>query len=177
MTARGQQKRLLITRFGGLGRARELAAECRLWVGTDGARLYAYRVAGLEPPSSHTSPLRAPHHTASDSGLFGVLRGHQWRPGELALAHGGVLLLDEAQEFRRATLDRIDRAWREGQIVLANPYNTLTVPTEFDLVLCARCCPCGYLGSVTVSCRCTPAQIEGWLGPIAEGATIERIAE
>ena len=146
--------------------ARELTKTCRLWHGQDGQRLYAFRVAGLEPPTVMTAGIRAPHHSVSEAGLFGVLRDHQWRPGELALAHGGVLLLDEAPEFRVGTLERVARVWKARHISLMSRTSTLTVPAVFDLVMASNPCPCGWKGHSRQRCVCTDAQVERYLRPV-----------
>lgn len=176
-------RKILIVGWPGAGalmKARELAGESRLWCRRDGARIYAARVAGLAEPSRVCGHLRAPHHSVSTLGLVGQLRRHMWRPGEIALAHGGTLVLDEAPEFRLEALEAVDRAWRAKFIDLYSDQgvNRLTVPTEFDLVLTMTPCPCGWRGEKKRStlCKCTDRQVAGWfdrIAKIAEGA--ERI--
>ncbi|HEY3495634.1 MAG TPA: ATP-binding protein [Polyangiaceae bacterium] len=164
---------------GKVVKARELARESRLWFTRDSARLYAFRVAGLPPlPSALEGHLRAPHHSVNALGMTGRLRGHMWRPGEIALAHGGTLLLDEAPEFRLDVLDAVWRAWMAGRIDLWSEQacNRLTIPTEFDLILSMNPCPCGWRGHSRQTCQCTDRQVARWFDRVAklsEGA--ERI--
>lgn len=137
---------------GVIVRARELAAESRLFLEHDGERL-------LPAPSAHAPNVRVPHHTTSEVGLFGALRGHQWRLGEIALANRGTLILHDAPEFRRVVLERLAAVWTARELRLANPYNSLTIPAVFDLILTMARCPCGVLGHPRLSCRCTSEEI------------------
>jgi magnesium chelatase family protein len=121
--------------------ARELARFCGKPEETAADRSYIYRVAGLEHPGLVTSPFRAPHHTCSAAALLGgVSRGYAWRPGELSLAHGGTLLLDEVTEFSRRSLELVRGVFDRGVIVLcAAGGRRLTVPARFNLI--ATACP------------------------------------
>ena len=117
---------------------------------------YIYRVAGLLPaPSATTPPIRAPHHTVSRVGMTGAFtKGWKWRLGELSLAHGGTLLLDELSEFRADVLEDVRHVM--GTRTLSQHSNdvNLNTPCVFRLIATAHPCPCGWHGS-TVRCTCS----------------------
>lgn len=102
-------------------------------------------------------PFRAPHHTISDVGLMGG--GSSISPGEVSLAHHGVLFLDELPEFRRQTLETLRQPLEAGNVVISRASGTMTFPCRFMLVAAMNPCPCGYLGDTRRACNCTPAQI------------------
>lgn len=112
--------------------------------------------AGLEPRG--VRPFRAPHHTASEAALFGA--GDPLRPGEVTLAHRGVLFLDELPEFRRAAIERLARLDGSELGFYRGPGRRLTMPADALLVAAMNACPCGRLGDRTRECRCTGEQIE-----------------
>jgi magnesium chelatase family protein len=119
-----------------------------------------HSVAGLIPPGAGLlteRPFRAPHHTISDAALVGG--GAQPRPGEVSLAHHGVLFLDEMPEFERRVLDAMRQPLEEGRITVSRAARSVVFPARFMLVAAMNPCPCGYLGSPTRPCRCTPAQV------------------
>ena len=103
-------------------------------------------------------PFRSPHHTASAAALVGG--GSKPRPGEISLAHGGVLFLDELPEFSRHCLEVLREPMESGEITLSRACHKATYPARFQLVAAMNPCPCGYLGDSERACRCTPQQIQ-----------------
>jgi len=119
-----------------------------------------HSVAGLLAPGSGLladRPFRAPHHTISDAALVGG--GSQPRPGEVSLAHHGVLFLDEMLEFSRHVLEVLRQPLEEGHVTIARAARTAVFPARFMLVGAMNPCPCGFLGDTVRECRCTPQQI------------------
>ncbi len=118
-----------------------------------------HSAAGLlvAPGLLRRRPFRAPHHTASAAALVGGGRGP--RPGEVTLAHRGVLFLDEMAEFGRATLDVLRQPLEDGQVVIARAGRTVRMPARFMLVGAMNPCVCGHLGRTDRPCACTPAQV------------------
>jgi magnesium chelatase family protein len=119
-----------------------------------------HSVAGLLRPGSGLQacrPFRAPHHTISDAALVGG--GSQPRPGEVSLAHHGVLFLDEMLEFNRHVLEVLRQPLEEGRVAVARAARTVVFPSRFMLVGAMNSCPCGYAGDRTRVCRCTPLQL------------------
>ena len=119
-----------------------------------------------------TRPFRAPHHTISDAGLLGG--GTNPRPGEVSLAHHGVLFLDELPEFRRQTLEVMRQPLEDGQVTISRAVGSLTFPASFMLVAAMNPCPCGYYGDLKRQCRCSPRQIETYRQRIS-GPLLDRI--
>jgi len=119
-----------------------------------------HSVAGLIPSGSGLAsqrPFRAPHHTISDIGLVGG--GSNPRPGEISLAHHGVLFLDEIGEFSRHVLEVLRQPMEEGLVRISRAARTATFPSRFMLVGAMNPCPCGFNGDEMRRCRCTPQQI------------------
>jgi len=119
-----------------------------------------HSVAGLLPPGSglvSQRPFRAPHHTISNVALIGG--GSQPRPGEVSLAHQGVLFLDEMLEFNRHVLEVLRQPLEEGSVSIARAARTALFPARFVLVGAMNPCPCGFAGHPDRECRCTPMQI------------------
>ncbi len=114
--------------------------------------------AGAEVEALARPPLRAPHPSISAAGLLGG--GRPVRPGEVTLAHRGVLLLDEVGEFRRDLLDRLREPLTEGSIAIGRAGQHPRLPASFQLVAAGNPCPCGWHGSRSDRCRCTPVQVE-----------------
>jgi magnesium chelatase family protein len=110
-------------------------------------------------------PFRAPHHTISDVALVGG--GSIPRPGEISLAHHGVLFLDETPEFTRRVLDMLRQPLEEGRITVARAARTVSFPARFVLVAAMNPCPCGYNGDTRRACRCTPAQVQKYRGRLS----------
>jgi magnesium chelatase family protein len=117
-------------------------------------------------------PFRAPHHTISDVALVGG--GANPRPGEISLAHHGVLFLDEMPEFSRHVLDVLRQPLEEGRISVARAARTVVFPARFVLVGAMNSCPCGYRGDPIRACRCTPQQIAKYRGRLS-GPLLDRI--
>jgi magnesium chelatase family protein len=118
-----------------------------------------HSVAGLVAPGTGlltARPFRAPHHTISDVALVGG--GQNPRPGEISLAHRGVLFLDEMAEFSRHVLEVLRQPLEEGCVRIARAARTVTFPSRFMLIGAMNPCPCGYLGDEVRRCRCTPQQ-------------------
>jgi magnesium chelatase family protein len=119
-----------------------------------------------------TRPFRAPHHTISDAGLLGG--GQNPGPGEVSLAHHGVLFLDELPEFRRQTLEVMRQPLEDGHVTISRAAGSLTFPARFMLVAALNPCPCGYYGDIKRECRCSPRQIETYRQRIS-GPLLDRI--
>ena len=126
-------------------------------------------------------PFRAPHHSISTAGLIG---GGGWpRPGEVSLAHRGVLFLDELSLFPRSTLEALRQPLEDGAVVVARAARVVRFPSRFSLVAASNPCPCGYAGSVDRHCRCSVADIERHRsrlsGPLADRidlhVTVQRV--
>ncbi len=134
-----------------------------------------HSVAGyLRPdqPLVARRPFRAPHATISDAGLIGG--GHNPRPGEVSLAHHGVLFLDEMPEFRRNVLEVLRQPLEDNQVTISRAALSLTYPANFTLVGAMNPCPCGYLTDPAHNCSCTPLAIQRYLAKIS-GPLLDRI--
>jgi magnesium chelatase family protein len=117
-------------------------------------------------------PFRAPHHTISDAGLIGG--GSVPRPGEVSLAHGGVLFLDELPEFRRNVLEVLRQPLEDGTVTLARAAVSLTFPAQFMLAAAMNPCACGYFGDAVHVCRCAEADVERYRSRVS-GPLLDRI--
>ena len=107
-----------------------------------------------------TRPFRAPHHTISDAGLLGG--GTNPGPGEVSLAHNGILFLDELPEFRRQTLEVLRQPLEDGSVTISRAAGTLTFPSSVSLICAMNPCKCGYYGDAKRECRCSPRDIENY---------------
>ncbi len=117
-------------------------------------------------------PYRNPHHTASNIALIG---GGQWpRPGEISLAHRGVLFLDELPEFARNVLEVLRQPLEEGKVTISRAATSQSYPARFLLVAAQNPCPCGYAGDQDMSCTCSPSQIQRY-GSKISGPLLDRL--
>jgi len=134
-----------------------------------------HSVAGTLPPGRSlcaVRPFRAPHHTISDAGLIGG--GSNPRPGEVSLAHGGVLFLDELPEFRKNVLEVLRQPLEDGVVSLSRAAISLSYPARFMLAAAMNPCPCGYFGDPTHECRCGPIGVDRYLSRVS-GPLLDRI--
>ena len=121
----------------------------------------------------HERPFRSPHHSISDAGLIGGGMGVP-RPGEVSLAHNGILFLDELPEFPRDVLEMLRQPIEDGKVTIARSAMAICFPATFTLVSAMNPCMCGFNGDATRECRCTPAMIQRYLGKIS-GPLLDRI--
>jgi len=119
-----------------------------------------------------TRPFRAPHHTVSEIGLVGG--GAYPKPGEVSLAHHGILFLDELPQFQRRTLEVLRQPMEDGRVTISRAKMSVTYPAQFMLVGALNPCPCGYLTDPRKECHCTPRQVQQYLGRIS-GPLLDRI--
>lgn len=129
-------------------------------------------VNGFVPSRWKQRPYRTPHHTASSAALVGG--GSTPRPGEISLAHGGVLFLDELPEFDRRVLEVLREPLESGHITISRAARQADFPARFQLIAAMNPCPCGYLGHPSNKCRCTPDNIARYQGKLS-GPLLDRI--
>ena len=134
-----------------------------------------HSVAGVLDPNAGlvgVRPFRAPHHTISDAGLIGG--GVIPRPGEVSLAHNGMLFLDELPEFPRNVLEVMRQPLEDGTVSIARAAMSLTFPARFMLAAAMNPCPCGFFNDRSRECHCTPAMIQRYMSKIS-GPLLDRI--
>ncbi|GLK94238.1 ATP-dependent protease [Achromobacter xylosoxidans] len=129
-------------------------------------------LAGLSDAPPGQPPFRAPHHSATAAALVGG--GSRPRPGEISLAHHGVLFLDELPEFSRRTLEALREPLETGRVVIARALRSTQFPARFQLVAAMNPCPCGWRGHPGRACACTPDQVARYAGKIS-GPLLDRI--
>jgi magnesium chelatase family protein len=162
----GTGKSMLAARFPGIlpplseGEALEVAA------------IHSVSSAGFEAARWGERPFRAPHHSASSAALVGG--GNLPRPGEISLAHHGVLFLDELPEFDRDVLEALREPLESGRVSIARAARQAQFPARFQLVAAMNPCPCGHCGDRSGRCRCTPERIARYRGRIS-GPLADRI--
>jgi magnesium chelatase family protein len=162
----GTGKSMLAARFAGIlppmSDAEALESAALQSLGSGGFRIGQFR----------RRPFRAPHHSASSVALVGG--GSDPRPGEISLAHHGVLFLDELPEFERKVLEMLREPLESGRVAISRAARQAEFPARFQLIAAMNPCPCGYLGHFGGKCRCTPDQVARYRGRIS-GPLIDRI--
>ncbi|TLZ59574.1 MAG: ATP-binding protein [Gammaproteobacteria bacterium] len=136
------------------------------------AAIAAVSAAGFTPAQLGQRPFRAPHHTASSAALVGG--GARARPGEISLAHHGVLFLDELPEFERAVLEALREPLETGIVAVSRAALQSEYPAAFQLIAAMNPCPCGRLGDPAGECRCTPAEVRRYRGRLS-GPLLDRL--
>ncbi|MCH8029694.1 MAG: YifB family Mg chelatase-like AAA ATPase [Candidatus Dadabacteria bacterium] len=134
-----------------------------------------YSVAGLLPQNSSliaTRPFRPPHHSISDAGLIGG--GTIPKPGEVSMAHNGVLFLDELPEFKKNVLELLRQPLEDGNVTISRALTSITYPSNFMLVASMNPCPCGYYGDPFNECTCSPNKIQKYRARVS-GPLLDRI--
>ena len=161
----GSGKSMLAQRFAGLLPAMQVDEALE-------SAAVASLAGSFRPEDWGRRPTRQPHHTASAVALVGG--GSPPRPGEISLAHQGVLFLDELPEFPRAALEALREPLETGHITIARAAQRAEFPARFQLIAAMNPCPCGFLGSSQRACRCTPDQVARYQGKLS-GPLLDRI--
>lgn len=135
-------------------------------------KISLYQLAGAPYTSLSLAPYRHPHHSASAVSIIGG--GTNPKPGEVSLAHCGVLFLDELGEFSKKTLDMLRQPLENEKVTISRIHSTVTYPAKFIFIAAMNPCPCGYLGSNTQYCTCTEKQIKAYKSRVS-GPILDRI--
>lgn len=135
-------------------------------------KLSLYQLAQATYPSLQAPPFRHPHHSASATSIIGG--GTNPKPGEVSLAHNGVLFLDELGEFSKKTLDMLRQPLENEKVTISRVHSTVTYPAKFIFLAAMNPCPCGYLGSERHYCTCSEKQIKAYKTRIS-GPILDRI--
>ncbi len=162
----GTGKTMLASRMPGI--LPELGSDQALQV----ASIHSLTVSSNFIPFSCSPPFRAPHHSASATAMVGG--GSHPRPGEISMAHNGVLFLDEFPEFPRSVVEVLREPMESGEICISRAREQVTYPCRFQLIAARNPCPCGYDGDQRVQCRCTPEQIARYNRKLS-GPLLDRI--
>jgi len=162
----GTGKTMLASRLPGLLPA--LDDEAAL----ESAAIASVASAGFDPALWKRVPFRSPHHTASAVALVGG--GSKPKPGEISLAHKGILFLDELPEFDRHVLEVLREPLESGRIVISRAAQQAEYPADFQLVAAMNPCPCGFLGDADRPCRCSPGQVQSYRNRLS-GPLLDRI--
>jgi magnesium chelatase family protein len=162
----GTGKTMLASRLTGISAS--LSEEQALEV----AAIASISSAGFNPSRWRQTPFRSPHHSSSSVALVGG--GRPPRPGEISLAHHGILFLDELPEFNRHVLESLREPLESGQVVISRASFQMTYPAQFQLIAAMNPCPCGYAGSATDNCHCSHEQIQRYIGKLS-GPLLDRI--
>ncbi len=170
----GSGKSMLAQRFAGLlpPMNKEEALDCAAMLGLGGFAGSSSVDGNQVLQQWGQRPTRSPHHTATAPALVGG--GAPPRPGEISLAHNGVLFLDELPEFPRSALEALREPLESGKVSIVRATQRSEFPARFQLVAAMNPCPCGYLGSAIKSCRCTPDQVLRYQGKLS-GPLLDRI--
>ncbi len=138
----------------------------------EAAAIQSISHGGFDPANWKQRPFRAPHHTASGVALVGG--GSNPRPGEISLAHNGVMFLDELPEYDRRVLEVLREPLESGKVTISRAARQAEFPARFQLIAAMNPCPCGYLGDASGRCRCTIDQVQRYRGRIS-GPILDRI--
>lgn len=162
----GTGKSMLATRITGI-LPPMAEAEC-----LETAAVHSLSHGGFAPAKWGHRPFRAPHHSASHVALAGG--GQRPRPGEISLAHNGVLFLDELPEFSRQSLEILREPLESGEVTISRAASQVVYPARFQLIAAMNPCPCGFLGDTVEACRCAPEQISRYRSRLS-GPLLDRI--
>ena len=162
----GTGKTMLAKRFGGVLPKMELAEALET------TRVFSVLGYTKDTPLIVTRPFREPHHTISEAGLVGGSSPPQ--PGEISMAHNGVLFLDELPEFNRRTLEVLRQPLEDGTVTISRATRTSTFPANFILIAALNPCPCGYRNDPRRECHCNTIQIQRYMSKIS-GPLLDRI--